>query len=303
MEDQLQKENQELRLQVAHLQQELQRARSHALELSKAVEFEEEAITNRLVKKLEQLQKEKEQLATAIEQEEEAISNSLMRKLSHLQQSKVDLEQSLEVEEEFIVNKLQKQIAQLQTERDDLQRMLGIERNVRFAELDGIIDRVASSSSLATLGSSLSMSDPSQLSVSRSSSVTIPSEPAAAADPARSSSMDPEIKVILSKVESELGGIRDHYRRFDSEFARISKLNEDLRTDVRRLSEENVALTQQLRRARSGSTSPRNGPVLVGSSPAQIHQFIGSSPPREAVAAVASASTPSAGAVPVAATP
>ena len=45
------------------------------------VEQEEEAITNRLMKRLEQLKREKQALANEVEQEEEFLTNTLQKKL------------------------------------------------------------------------------------------------------------------------------------------------------------------------------------------------------------------------------
>lgn len=46
------------------------------------MELEEEALINKMAKRLSQLQREKQQLANAVEAEEEHISNTLQRRLA-----------------------------------------------------------------------------------------------------------------------------------------------------------------------------------------------------------------------------
>lgn len=74
------------------------------------VEQEEEYITNKLMKRLEQLKNEKQSLANEVEQEEEYLINNLQKRLEKLNNEKIDLERQLEAEQEYIVNKLQKKV-------------------------------------------------------------------------------------------------------------------------------------------------------------------------------------------------
>ena len=74
------------------------------------VEQEEEFITNKLMKRLEQLKNEKQTLANEVEQEEEYLINNLQKRLTKVHTEKVDLEKQLETEQEYIVNKLQKKV-------------------------------------------------------------------------------------------------------------------------------------------------------------------------------------------------
>lgn len=48
----------------------------------KQMEVEEEALTNKMAKRLSQLQSEKQQLVNAVEAEEEHISNTLSKRLA-----------------------------------------------------------------------------------------------------------------------------------------------------------------------------------------------------------------------------
>lgn len=105
-----------------------------------ASEREEELITNRLMKRMEELKQEKEVLARQVEQEEEYLTNTLQQKLETLKQEKIDLENQLEQEEEYIVNKLQKQLLTLSKEKEELEKKLEAEQPLA-AELDRIQKR------------------------------------------------------------------------------------------------------------------------------------------------------------------
>ena len=83
--------------------------------LREQVEQEEEFITNKLMKRLEQLKNEKQTLANEVEQEEEYLINNLQKRLTKVHTEKVDLEKQLETEQEYIVNKLQKKVGLLGT--------------------------------------------------------------------------------------------------------------------------------------------------------------------------------------------
>jgi hypothetical protein len=82
-------------------------------------EQEEEYITNKLTRKIQELAREKTELLLKVEAEEEMITNTLQRKLNkvnhmpklrlQLQKEKIEMENALEMEQEFIVNRLQKQ--------------------------------------------------------------------------------------------------------------------------------------------------------------------------------------------------
>jgi len=59
------------------------------------VEQEEEFITNKLMKRLQQLKDEKQTLANEVEHEEEYLVNTLQKRLEKLNGEKVDLENQL----------------------------------------------------------------------------------------------------------------------------------------------------------------------------------------------------------------
>ena len=99
---------------ILHVKQEVSNRRSLSCLLNNQilpqVEQEEEFITNKLMKRLQQLKNEKQVLANEVEQEEEYLVNTLQKRLHKLNGEKVDLENQLEVEQEYIVNKLQKKV-------------------------------------------------------------------------------------------------------------------------------------------------------------------------------------------------
>eukprot|EP00612_Vaucheria_litorea_P004531 CAMPEP_0171460346 /NCGR_PEP_ID=MMETSP0945-20130129/5255_1 /TAXON_ID=109269 /ORGANISM="Vaucheria litorea, Strain CCMP2940" /LENGTH=223 /DNA_ID=CAMNT_0011986523 /DNA_START=152 /DNA_END=823 /DNA_ORIENTATION=- len=104
--------------------------RKSAALLSHAIEAEEECITNRMMKRLNELKKEKENLVVEVEREEEHMTNTLQRKLTKVRQEKVDLENQLEREQEYLVNKLQKQLSQVIAEKERL--ALEVEREEEY---------------------------------------------------------------------------------------------------------------------------------------------------------------------------
>uniref|UniRef100_A0A6B2L8X7 PH domain-containing protein n=1 Tax=Arcella intermedia TaxID=1963864 RepID=A0A6B2L8X7_9EUKA len=106
------------------LEKEIQKTLSFQAEKHKEVEAEEEFITIKLIKRLEELKNEKTDLVARVEREEEYLTNTLQKKLKRLEQEKVDLEQKLEIEEEYIINKLQKQFETLQSEKLQLEQQL-----------------------------------------------------------------------------------------------------------------------------------------------------------------------------------
>jgi len=87
------------------------------------MEAEEEFITIKLLKRLEEIKSEKSQLMNQVEQEEEYLTNTLQKRLEKVQQEKIALENKLETEEEFIVNHLQKQLEELLSEKNMLQQL------------------------------------------------------------------------------------------------------------------------------------------------------------------------------------
>lgn len=87
-------------------------------------EQEEEYITNKLMKRLEDLKQEKEELARQVEVEEEMITNALTKKLQKVKEEKVHLENQLEQEQEYIVNRLQKQLSAVLQEKAALETRL-----------------------------------------------------------------------------------------------------------------------------------------------------------------------------------
>jgi len=93
------------------------------IEKVKDMEAEEEFITIKLLKRLEEIKSEKANLMNQVEQEEEYLTNTLQKRLQKVQQEKIALENKLEVEEEFIVNHLQKQLEELLSEKNMLQQL------------------------------------------------------------------------------------------------------------------------------------------------------------------------------------
>ncbi|GIY21881.1 coiled-coil domain-containing protein 6 [Caerostris extrusa] len=100
--------------------------------------LEEECLTNDLFRKLSQLRQEKVNLEQTLEHEQEALVNKLMRKiekleaqtqakqqnLEQLRREKVELENTLEQEQEALVNKLWKRMDKLEAEKRMLQEKL-----------------------------------------------------------------------------------------------------------------------------------------------------------------------------------
>eukprot|EP01124_Arcella_intermedia_P000655 TRINITY_DN10354_c0_g1_i2.p1 TRINITY_DN10354_c0_g1~~TRINITY_DN10354_c0_g1_i2.p1 ORF type:complete len:389 (+),score=146.66 TRINITY_DN10354_c0_g1_i2:71-1237(+) len=109
------------------LEKEIQKTLSFQAEKHKEVEAEEEFITIKLIKRLEELKNEKTDLVARVEREEEYLTNTLQKKLKRLEQEKVDLEQKLEIEEEYLTNTLQKKLKRLEQEKVDLEQKLEIE--------------------------------------------------------------------------------------------------------------------------------------------------------------------------------
>ncbi len=87
-----------------------------------AVEEEEEAIANRLMKRLSALKHEKEQIARASESDSEWVANSLTARLDELKRQKNDVIAAAEAENEFIVNRLNKELEALRVEKNELER-------------------------------------------------------------------------------------------------------------------------------------------------------------------------------------
>jgi len=87
-----------------------------------AVEEEEEAIANRLMKRLSELKQEKEQIARASESDSEWVTNSLTARLEELRKQKSDVIAAAEAENEFIVNRLNKELEALRIEKNELER-------------------------------------------------------------------------------------------------------------------------------------------------------------------------------------
>eukprot|EP00743_Colponemidia_sp_Colp-15_P002474 GILK01002682.1.p1 GENE.GILK01002682.1~~GILK01002682.1.p1 ORF type:complete len:418 (+),score=105.70 GILK01002682.1:41-1255(+) len=106
------------------LELDIKRMKNESIQLSQQVEAEEEAITNRLMKRLSDLKKEKEDLAIAVEQEEELLTNTLQKKLQDLRMDKVNMENQLETEQEYIVNRLQKKLDNVTAEKTELENKL-----------------------------------------------------------------------------------------------------------------------------------------------------------------------------------
>ena len=128
--------NEDLRAELAKLRAELIRERQRraaaeeqVIELRREstrtqirVEEEEEAITNRLMKRLSELKLEKEQIARASESDSEYVANSLTQRLEELKNQKHDIIAAAEAENEFIVNRLNKELEALRVEKNELEK-------------------------------------------------------------------------------------------------------------------------------------------------------------------------------------
>lgn len=86
------------------------------------IEEEEEAISNKLMKRLSALKHEKEQIARASESDSEWVTNSLTLRLEELQRQKHQIIATAEAENEFIVNRLNKELEALRVEKHELER-------------------------------------------------------------------------------------------------------------------------------------------------------------------------------------
>ncbi|KAK3233690.1 hypothetical protein CYMTET_56047 [Cymbomonas tetramitiformis] len=121
---------------------EIQKMKEQNLAFQNTMELEEEAITNKLMKRLSQLKQEKQTLANQVEEEEEFLTNNLQKRLQQLHTEKVDLEKQLETEQEYIVNKLQKQLDELARERSKLTREKVDLENQLEAEQEYIVNKL-----------------------------------------------------------------------------------------------------------------------------------------------------------------
>lgn len=90
------------------------------------MEAEEEGITNRVIKRLDEVKKEKERLAIEVEREEEMLTNKLQRKLRQVLQEKIDIENQLEQEQENIINRYVREAEKTNTEKKQLEEKLNI---------------------------------------------------------------------------------------------------------------------------------------------------------------------------------
>lgn len=118
-----------LRAQLAREKQRRKSAEAQVVALRResaraqvAVEEEEEAIANRLMKRLSALKHEKEQIARASESDSEWVTNSLTARLDELRRQKQDVIAAAEAENEFIVNRLNKELEALRIEKNELER-------------------------------------------------------------------------------------------------------------------------------------------------------------------------------------
>ncbi|CAF3683486.1 unnamed protein product [Rotaria sp. Silwood1] len=120
----LQIELQTFKLRLKASQQEIKQLKHSSMNMQVKTEQEEEFISNRLFKKINELKKEKETLANNYEREEEFLTNDLSRKLQQIRDEKQSLEQSLEQEQASQINKLMKRIKRLEAETINKQNTL-----------------------------------------------------------------------------------------------------------------------------------------------------------------------------------
>lgn len=132
-------------------QEELRVTKEQNLAVQKQVEQEEEFITNKLMKRLDQLKREKQTLVNEVEQEEEYLTNNLQKRLEKLNREKGDLENKLEMEQEYITNRLQKKLDELtseklklQLEKVNLENQLEAEQEYIVHKLQKQVEKLAS---------------------------------------------------------------------------------------------------------------------------------------------------------------
>mmetsp|Transcript_30661 Transcript_30661/g.51621 ORF Transcript_30661/g.51621 Transcript_30661/m.51621 type:complete len:385 (-) Transcript_30661:65-1219(-) len=123
-------------------QQEIRMLKEQSISVQSQIELEEEAITNKLMKRLSTLKHEKQAMANEVEQEEEFLTNTLQKRLQTVQREKVELEKQLEDEKEYIVNRLQKQLDELARARIKLNREKVDLENQLEAEQEYIVNRL-----------------------------------------------------------------------------------------------------------------------------------------------------------------
>lgn len=206
-------------------------------ELTTSTEAETEAMTLKLIKRMETLQKERETLANQVEKEEEHIKNSLLKKIESLQLEKVQLEQQLEYEQETIVNRFNRQITAIQQEKKDLQTKV----------------REDTHKLLATVQTSLDL-----LYQARSASATPANEPRTT-----------DIRAQLEEVNRRLRrsqNLRDNQAPSPSTNANSSASNSapstpkpDLRDEIDRLAVENVVMQEKVREGEAKVRDVLNG--------------------------------------------
>merc|ERR1712070_1236985 len=129
-----------LRSRCLVLEKEVLKLKERAINNFCCMEVEEEGITNRVMKKLQEVKKEKERLAIEVEREEEMITNSLQKKMKKLIQDKIDIENQLEQEQESITNRFQRQVQKANLEKRQLEDELSKMRrssNISILEQPG----------------------------------------------------------------------------------------------------------------------------------------------------------------------
>jgi coiled-coil domain-containing protein 6 len=109
---------------VLKLKHECECLRHERDQLALSLDAEEEQISNRLMRKVNELRAEKEILAQQVDCESEKVATRLGRQVSALRQDKIDLENELEAEEESITNRLGRQISDLQARNTLLHEQL-----------------------------------------------------------------------------------------------------------------------------------------------------------------------------------
>lgn len=107
--DELQREKQQLALQVKKEEEWLDQLRKEKAALENALEAEQELISNKLMRKLERLAEEKASLQKHQTEMQRQV-NDLADQVARLGREKIDLENAMEQEEEALVNRLQRQL-------------------------------------------------------------------------------------------------------------------------------------------------------------------------------------------------
>ncbi|KAL1522218.1 hypothetical protein AB1Y20_021855 [Prymnesium parvum] len=251
----LRKELERERHRSSQLEEKLKRQVKAQELMSLQAEQEEEAIANRLMKRLEVLKHEKEELARQVEVEEEMISNALTKKLLKVKEEKVNLEIQLEQEQEYIVNKLQKQLSTVLEEKRALETRL---RENTGAVLQSIQQhlaqwRVRSNSGAEEVAAPPPITQPEP----RRSGDASPADaqlrrgvPEAADAEAVEAEEVKRTHLLVKHLTQEIDRLGEQQESYRRECEAQRQVNEQLRQELQRLQLDNAGLSHRVLRER-----------------------------------------------------